>query len=266
MNNITVHCIVKNEDRWIYFALQSVLSSVEKILIFDTGSTDQTVEIIKSIKSKKIIFEEKGEVDKYGMTKLRQEQLDKTQTDWFLILDGDEVWPQQNLKETIELAKSAPSNVVAIISSVRNCVGDVYHYLPKEAGRYEIAGHKGNLNIRLVRKTKDMRVVGEYPLEYYGDQNGSVQSQNQNLKFSSSWYLHTSFLKRSSTNLKKTSGSFGRKRLWQKGILLKKNELPEVLRTDLPTNISKILKKRSLGYEILATVSNPLWKLKQKIR
>ena len=42
-NDITVHCVVKNEERWIWFAINSILDIAEKILVYDTGSTDKTV-------------------------------------------------------------------------------------------------------------------------------------------------------------------------------------------------------------------------------
>jgi glycosyltransferase involved in cell wall biosynthesis len=58
ISGITVHMVVKNEDQWIWYSIQSVLQYVDKILITDTGSTDHTVEIIKSIKSPKLIKSE----------------------------------------------------------------------------------------------------------------------------------------------------------------------------------------------------------------
>ena len=51
---IWANCLIKNEERWVWYALQSVLPYVDKILVWDTGSTDNTVEIIKTIKSNKI--------------------------------------------------------------------------------------------------------------------------------------------------------------------------------------------------------------------
>jgi len=100
--NLTIHCVVKNEEKWIWFALRSILDIADKVLVYDTGSSDRTVDIIKRIKSKKIIFEEKGEVDAKGLTQLRKDQLKRTKTEWFLILDGDEIWPKNTKKELVE--------------------------------------------------------------------------------------------------------------------------------------------------------------------
>ena len=46
---VWAHTLVKNEERYIWYAVMSVIDWVDKILIWDTGSTDKTVEIIKEI-------------------------------------------------------------------------------------------------------------------------------------------------------------------------------------------------------------------------
>lgn len=263
---ITAHCVVKNEDIWVWFAIMSVLPFVDKVFIYDTGSTDKTVDIVKSIGSDKIIFEERGEVDKMQLVRLRQEQLEKTKTDWFLILDGDEIWPQNQLLKLFKAAEEASNNIVAIFNHVRNCIGDIYHFLPEDSGDYKIAGVTGNLNTRLIKKTKYLKILGEYPLETYQDQNGPVQSQASNIIHSNTWYLHTSFLKRSTKVEDKVSGSFGKAKIWQKGLIMDKGELPEVLRLDHPDIVADPYIKRGVSYEVMANILNPLIDLKKKAR
>lgn len=255
---ITVHCLVKNEDRWIWFALHSVLPFVAKVLVYDTGSTDETLNIVKGIGDKKIILYEKGECSKKKLVKLRQEMIEKTETNWFLILDGDEIWPEESLKKSITLANKAPKNTVAIFNPVRNCIGDIFHYLSEKEGRYQIGGMTGNFNIRLIRKTNTMRVIGEYPLEVYQDENGPVQQQKKNLLYVDSWYLHTSFLKRSFKDLGKVSGSFGRSKIWRYGIGMKTDELPKVFFLDYPKVVGNPLQKRGFIYDAVSLILNPL--------
>ena len=61
---VTTHTLVYNEDRWIYFSLLSVIDYVDRMIIYDTGSTDKTADIIryvmnlKSEYAQKIYFEE----------------------------------------------------------------------------------------------------------------------------------------------------------------------------------------------------------------
>ena len=102
---IVAHCLVKNEENWIWYSLMSILDYVDEIMVWDTGSTDKT-EIIKSIKNSKIKFKQVIQNNVFEFTKLRNEMLDETKTDWLMILDGDEIWPQQTIKNTTKLIKS----------------------------------------------------------------------------------------------------------------------------------------------------------------
>ena len=46
---IWANTIVHNEENFIWFAIMSVIDWVDKMLVWDTGSTDKTVEIIEEI-------------------------------------------------------------------------------------------------------------------------------------------------------------------------------------------------------------------------
>lgn len=130
MASITAHCIVKNEERFVAYAIRSVIDSVEQVIVFDTGSTDDTVRIILDLKKEygeKILFEEKGDCDKMRHTLLRQEMIDRTTSDWFLIVDGDEVWTKKGVDELVSLATSEAS-YGCIIAPYFLCVGDIYHH------------------------------------------------------------------------------------------------------------------------------------------
>ena len=90
---VIVHFLVKNEDRFIWYSLSSVLPYVDQIMVYDTGSNDKTVDIVRSIKSEKIKIKEVGAVDAYSFTDIRNQMLRATSSgfDWLMILDGDEV-------------------------------------------------------------------------------------------------------------------------------------------------------------------------------
>ncbi|MCL4367158.1 glycosyltransferase [Patescibacteria group bacterium] len=262
--DLTVHTIVKNEDHFIWFALQSVLPFAAQILVFDTGSSDQTKQIINAINSSKIKFVEKGNVDSQQLAKLRQEQIELTKTPWFLILDGDEIWPQAQLQKLIETAKNSNDNIKALVNRTRNCVGDVWHFLPENAGRYALAGKFGNLNIRLIKTNANLHIEGRYPLESYADQDGPLEKQENNLQFVDCWYLHTSYLRRSSNSKNKSSGSLGRQKIWEKGCVLNPEELPEIFFKKRPEFIANPLVKRSLLYECAALLTTPVLVMKRR--
>jgi glycosyltransferase involved in cell wall biosynthesis len=226
---ITTHTIIKNEDRWIWYALMSVINQVDKMLIYDTGSTDKTIQIIKAINSPKIILKEKGSVDRKKLVRLRQEQIRRTKTPWFMLLDGDEIWPQKNLKKLTEAASKANKNTIALFNHTRNCVGDIFHYLPASKGRYQIKDKQGHLNIRLIRNLPDIKVSGEYPLETYTLKGQPIQEIEDRIQFVDIWYLHTTHLSRS-TQPQTEEEVIDRlkKRKFRLGVKMDKDELPEI--------------------------------------
>lgn len=260
----TVHSLVKNEDQFVWYSINSVIDLAEKIIVFDTGSNDKTVEVIKTIKSPKILFEEKGSQTTDGLVKLRQQMIDQTKTDWFLVLDGDEIWPREQLKLLINEADKNP-DIIAFVNRTRDCIGDIYHFLPEEAGAYQIAGKVGNLTIRLIKKTKDLIIEGNYPLEQFTNSSGPIQKQDEKLKFLDCWYLHATFLKRSSYNRSNTLGNIGRNKLPEKGLKFKEKNIPEVFTNPVPGIVDKPT-RRSYLYEIASTFTTPLIHLKRILK
>ncbi|MFA6490633.1 MAG: glycosyltransferase [Candidatus Magasanikbacteria bacterium] len=128
MPAVTAHCIIKNEEDFVGYAIRSIINFVDLVIVFDTGSTDKTVQIVQNLMREypnKILFEEKGLCNKKRHTELRQEMLNKTITDWFMILDGDEVWTNQGMEEALGLVKGG--KVDYIQSNFYECVGDIFH-------------------------------------------------------------------------------------------------------------------------------------------
>jgi glycosyltransferase involved in cell wall biosynthesis len=237
---ITLHTIVKNEEKFVKEALLAALSSneVKRALVWDTGSTDKTVEKILSIKDRRIEFRQRGNIDRKTLVLLRKEQLEMTKTPWFLLVDGDEIWPERNLQKLILAIKQCNNETIALVNRTRNAVGDLYHYLPESEGHYQIGRWSGHLNIRAVRNLAGLTVKGEYPNEWYEYPGKKIQSQPERLEFVDTWYLHTTHLKRSGNwiseiktldRLKKHKwlGKFRKENL----LVMKESELPKLLRT-----------------------------------
>ncbi len=228
---ITSHTIVKNEENWIKPALLSVIKHVDRMLVWDTGSTDKTIELIKSINSRKIEFKQCGPTDRRRLVELRNEQISATRTDWFLLLDGDEIWPKINLVQLIKAMGDSKQQTLALVNRTRNAVGDIYHYLPESAGHYQIGQWRGHLNIRAIKKVSGLEVVGEYPLESYTVNGIKLQDMPEKLEFVDTWYLHLTHLRRTSW-LKSIEvvDRFKKFKFWGKGIELRSDELPETIR------------------------------------
>jgi len=271
--SLTVHTIVKNEEQWIWYALMSVIDSVDKILIFDTDSSDRTVAIIKNIRSAKIIFEQKGAVNAVGLRRLRQEQLERTSTDWFMIVDGDEIWPKATLAELKDLINGAAIDNYGVAMRAWNLIGDLYHFHPESEDYYwphAPKGFKGWINLRAInRKVPGLHLKGSYPLEAYCDKK-NIPLQNygsEKLLFGQRRYFHMSYLPRSSVKFKgKLDLKRGTKKIPEIGRHLNKNiSFPEVFYLNRPVIIPNCWIKPSFGSKFKSTLLTPLKIIKRKV-
>lgn len=271
-SNLTVHCVIKNEERWIWFAVKSILDIAGEVLIYDTGSADKTIEIVKTIKSKKIILEKKGEVDATGLTKLREEQLERTKTEWFLILDGDEIWSENTKRELLEKIKEADESKWGMVVRAWNLVGDIYHYHPESIHYhwpYAPRNYKGWANLRMLRKSSIADIKGDYPLEAYCDKN-NVPIQNygdEHLVFLKNRYFHTTYLTRSDTRARDRNVlNRLKKSKMEYGISFAPNfKYPEVFYKKRPRIVTSPWTKRSDFDSFISFLQTPVKEARRRI-
>lgn len=267
---LTVHTIVRNEERWVWYSLMSVIEFVDKILVYDTGSTDKTVEILKTIKSPKIIFEEKGPVDRKRLVKLRQEQLERTKTDWFLLVDGDEIWPKKTILELREAIEAASASIYGIVVRAWNLVGDVYHYHEESVNYHWPFAPKNFLgwaNLRAVRRDiPSLSISGQYPLEAYSDETGTpIQNYGEKrLIFLKERYFHTSYLPRS--NFLNDLTTLNRKLKFEIGKKFPQNfQYPEVFYQSRPAIVPSPWQKQNKLLWVISVLQTPLRRIKRRI-
>lgn len=201
MYSITAHCVIKNEEVYIRYAIQSVIDFVDCVLVYDTGSTDATVEIVKELAHQypeKIIFEEKGECDKQRHTELRQEMIEKTKTEWFMILDGDEVWTKRALEEAVYIIRKK-AGVECIMTPFYLCVGDIYHESRKK-GQIEMLGKKDFFYPRFIKITRGVHWEGDYNKDTLLNSKDEIFFNKENSMIMDSHYWHMTHLKRSSSD------------------------------------------------------------------
>lgn len=254
----TVCMIVKNEDQWIWYAISSIIKQASIIYLYDTGSRDKTVEIIKTFASNKIVFEEKGEVTPKKLVYLRNEQLARTKTDWFLLVDGDEVWPRETIEQFSKIITKVNNNKWGIVVKNRVCLGDIFHYQEERAGKYNIAGKKGHLNIRGYKKSSQYKWSGIYPNEAYMDDHKiALQEKKEQLVFLDDYIWHL-------THLKRSSRYFNKKRKLEIGNKINKKELPEVFFLPTPSLVPSPWVKFSPLEKIASVVFTPLRKIKRR--
>lgn len=266
MSSITAHMVVKNEDQWIWFAIQSVLPYVDSFLITDTGSSDNTVKIIKTINSPKLIFTQKTCLTPYEVTKARQNQILQTKTDWMWVVDGDEIYSDtlcQEIRDLVRLPKQF------ILTQRYDLLGDVFHHQSSKVGEYSIAGHQGHLSLRVIniKKLKGLNYRHNYPLEgFYDSNNQSILDYPKNLfTLTQHRYWHAGYLKRSSlgSNIK---SMFNRNK-FKIEVGHKINIRPPQIfySKKRPSIVPDPLKKRSVIYEVMANLITPIKKLKRRL-
>ncbi len=203
---IWAHTLVRNEERYLWFSVMSVIEHVDRILLWDTASTDKTIEIIKLIKKKypeKIDFRQLGDVNPEKFTLFRQEMLNETKSDWFIIVDGDEVWWDEKIKETVELIYKEGKNLDSVVTKYTNIIGDIYHYQEETAGKYKIDGVMGHLTIRAIRKTiPGIHFSRPHGIQAILDENEvpvQERTQDKRMVVEGRSYLHFTHMVRSST-------------------------------------------------------------------
>lgn len=251
----TIHSIVRNEDQWVWFALKPWQEFNLPILVVDDNSTDQTGKVLRSLKLRFT-----SNTAKLPVTEIRNQMIAQTKTEWLILLDGDEVWNRGMIEKFLKHLKTVPQKVSGVFLQTRNCVGDVWHYLPQTFGKYQLGAMTGNFNIRAYRKNAGMKWFGTYPLEHYGSKDMSINTQSDKLSFFDGYYWHMTNLSRSS-KADKIPGF--RHRAVEQGIAADKTELPEVFWESRPGFVPDPLARRSISFELAAKIITPLKKLKR---
>lgn len=261
---IWANCIVHNEENFIWFALMSVVDYVDKILVWDTGSTDKTVKIIREIikeKVEKIDFKEVGSVDKYEFTKMRQAMLKQSKCDWILILDGDEIWWDNSIKQVVREINTKGTEIEGIVVPMVVPVGDIYHLQDESAGQYELLGRKGHYSLRAInKKIPGLRVDWPYGKEGYFDAGNQLIQNREGMIFLNAPYLHVTHLRRSGLKrrLDKLKLELGNQ-------VHKDFKYPDVLHKDYPRIVSSPWSKISGTKLLKAKILTPLRKFKRRI-
>ena len=133
---ITVTVIAKNEADRIEICLSSVTGWADEIVVLDSGSEDNTVEIAKRFTEKVIC------TDWPGYAKQKQRAVNLSKNDWVLSLDADEIVTKELKKEI--------NKVLSIASDADGY--RVPRLLVLEGKRLDFAGYTRPL--RLFRKSK----------------------------------------------------------------------------------------------------------------
>lgn len=115
---VSAAMIVKNESRCIIRCLSSIIDAVDEIVIVDTGSTDNTVELIedfrKDKKNVRLYYYEWND----DFSAARNFSVSKARGEWKFIIDADEFLHPDDVNKVRECCKIAGKDL-------RNVVGDI---------------------------------------------------------------------------------------------------------------------------------------------
>lgn len=269
--SICAHSLVKNEERYLWFSVMSIIEHVDQVLLWDTGSTDGSVEIEKLLQKRfpdKIKVRFFNNVDKNEFTKLRQKMLEETKADWVILLDGDEIWWEDSIAKLRTLIEKKDSKIDSIVSPFINSVGDIYHYQDESAGMYNIDGRVGNFTIRAFRKDiPGLHFENPYGKEGLFYENGTALQGGESTKreFCDAPFLHFTHLKRSKgLEYEEQVLMRSTKFKYEKGISFPLDfYYPEVFFRPRPDTIKSPWETPGLVFATRATIETPLRKIKR---
>ncbi|KKQ42861.1 MAG: Glycosyl transferase family 2 [Microgenomates group bacterium GW2011_GWC1_37_8] len=270
---IWVHTLVKNEERYLWFSVMSVIDWVDKILLWDTGSTDKTRDIIKTLEKK---FPQKIEtrflksVSIDDFTKVRQEMLDATSSDWFLVVDGDEIWWDDSIRKVSQKISESGNNIESIVVPSINLVGDIYHYQESIAGRYSLAGRTGHFALRGVkRKIQGLSSKNPHGTWGWTDGEGKMIQDRDKTKilFIDAPYLHATHLLRSANReLDKNVIKREKKLKYEIGNNFPKDYYyPEVFFRERPMFVPSPWVKMDNNFLLRSVIETPFRRIKRRI-
>lgn len=270
---IWAHTLFKNEERWLWYSVTSVINHIDKLLLWDAGSTDRSWEIALALKEKYPLKIDLKQIDNLNSSiffTARQKMLDVTESDWILMLDADEIWWDEKILKIVETIKNDNDQHESIVVPTINLVGDIFHFQEEKAGKYNFKGKVGHYNLRAINtKIPGLHSQGVHGVWGWADENNRmIQERDEDkLLFLDTPYLHATFLPR------------GERRIDDLKVSKRKNKLkyelgdkfsldyyyPECFFKEKPEFIPSPWETKSNNYILRAFFETPLKKIKRRI-
>ena len=157
---ISACLIVKNEERFLPNCLKSVKNAVDEIVVVDTGSTDNTVNIAKEFGAKVYFYSWNN-----NYSEARNYAIRHATKEWILMIDADEELVQNDIPVLRQAICSDHYNgvIIAICSRIKSGTHTFYN---TRVFRREKAFYKGIIHEQVMIEGE--RLPSEIHLYHYG--------------------------------------------------------------------------------------------------
>lgn len=126
---ISICIMVKNEERCIKRCIDSVEILAEEIIIIDTGSTDNTINIIEECANDKIkVFSKEWRND---FSEIRNYAIEKASSEWLVFIDADEYLDEAsvlNLLSTLNIFNNHKLKDSIVLCPMINEANNTIHF------------------------------------------------------------------------------------------------------------------------------------------
>lgn len=187
---ITPALHVKNEEYWIHYVLRDLFRVFDAVVMLDTGSTDRTVDIARATVHQVggalnlMVEDMENDVNSIGDAPNILRSI--VQTEWMLLVDGDEIWGRPQL-EALKNIEPEDDKLVGMCNG-RNLM--VVDGVLKE--------REGFSADRLFRRGVVWDKRGDYPFQSHGLEGKASLGQVFHTNFDISYFWHVRHLMRSS--------------------------------------------------------------------
>jgi peptidoglycan/xylan/chitin deacetylase (PgdA/CDA1 family)/Tfp pilus assembly protein PilF len=147
---LSVCMIVKNEAKYLDLCLKSIQTLANEIIIVDTGSTDNTKEIVQ--KYTPFLYDFTWADD---FSKARNFSLEQATCDWILIIDADEVINQQDLPRIKQAINNWQISGFNLCTKNYNNDSSIFSWQPcatTDLFEQSFAGWTPSIKVRLFQK------------------------------------------------------------------------------------------------------------------
>lgn len=101
-NKITPLILVKNDEYWLPYVLKAISGWFSRYVIYNVGSEDRTKDIIDGFVRTEsldadLLVRHLPHCDQHTQICFRNSMIVEAENDWYLLVDGDELWPQDSI-------------------------------------------------------------------------------------------------------------------------------------------------------------------------